>query len=525
MSTAPHQIVGELEERWRELEIQFHRAYWESQIDATPESGHRRAELELEVRRVKGDAVALSEVQAALEQRIHDPVLRRQLEVLRLSLLGNQMSEDRRGEIVELSSAIEGDFATFRPTVNGQRVSDNDIERILGTSDDIELRKKAWEASKEVGGLVAERVRELARVRNRAAHDAGFADYYRMSLELQEMSEGWLFDTLAQIEEQTEKPFRIWKGQLDDSLKTRFRTTEVYPWHYADPFFQSLPPDAKVSLSEELEGADARELARATFASWGIDLAEVLENSDLYPRDRKCQHAFCLDVDRSAHDVRILANVVPGERWVEVVLHECGHAAYDVMIGSQVPYLLKRATHTFVTEAIAILCGRLLHDPRWLTDIAHVERGHVAQIESQLRSANAAHSLLFARWVLVMTHFERELYSDPEGDLDSKWWELVQRFQLVTPPPDRISPDWAAKIHIAVSPVYYHNYLLGEVLASQLTSVIEAECGGLVGVPEAGQLLIDRVFRPGSLLRWDSLIEEAVGGPISPQDFVAGLAV
>ena len=30
------------------------------------------------------------------------------------------------------------------------------------------------------------------------------------------------------------------------------------------------------------------------------------------------------------------------------------------------------------------------------------------------------------------------------------------------------APDWAAKIHIATNPVYYHNYMLGEMMASQL---------------------------------------------------------
>jgi peptidyl-dipeptidase A len=132
---------------------------------------------------------------------------------------------------------------------------------------------------------------------------------------------------------------------------------------------------------------------------------------------------------------------------------------------------------------------------------------------------------MFARWVLVMTHFERYLYSDPEGDLDAQWWSLVERFQLVTPPPGRSAPDWAAKIHVSAAPVYYHNYLLGEVLASQLTAAIETQCGGLVGVPEAGEMLIERVFRPGSLLRWDSLIEAALGSPLSPKAFVAGLAL
>jgi peptidyl-dipeptidase A len=525
MAPPPHQLVRELEDRFSALETEFHKAYWESQIEATPESDKRRMELELELRRVKGDSAALSDVQAALEDELHDPIVRRQLEVLRLSLLGNQMTEERRTEIVELSSAVESDFAAYRPMLDGRSLSDNHIEVILGTSDDVDLRKKAWEASKEIGGVVADRVRELARVRNRAAHDAGFADYYRMSLELQEMSEEWLFSILGEVEQMTEAPFGKWKDELDHALSERFGTDQIYPWHYGDPFFQTVPPEAKVSLEEELEDADAPALAGETFARWGIDLTPVLNGSDLYPRERKCQHAFCLDVDRSTGDVRILANVVPGERWVEVMLHESGHAAYDLMISSQLPYLLRRACHTFVTEAIALLSGRLLRDPSWLVGIAGLDEGQVTQISPRLQSANAAQSLMFARWVLVMTHFERQLYSDPEGDLDAQWWSLVQRFQFVTPPPERSAPDWAAKIHVAVAPVYYHNYLLGEILASQLSSAIMKECGGLIGVPDAGKILVDRVFRPGSLLRWDALIEEAIGAPLSAQAFVAGLTV
>jgi peptidyl-dipeptidase A len=525
MAPPPHGLVRDLEDRFRALETEFHKAYWQSQIEATPETDKRRTELELELRRVKGDSAALSDVQAALAELLHDAVVRRQLEVLRLSLLGNQMTEERRTEIVELSSAVESEFAAYRPTLDGRNLSDNDIEVILGTSNDVDLRKTAWEASKEIGAVVADRVRELARVRNQAAHDAGFADYYRMSLELQEMSEEWLFDTLGEVEQMTEDPFRKWKNELDRSLRQRFQTDEIYPWHYADPFFQTVPGEAKVSLEDELKAADAASLAQETFAGWGIDLSRILDKSDLYPRDRKCQHAFCLDVDRSTGDIRILANVVPGERWVEVMLHESGHAAYDVMISPQLPYLLRRAAHTFVTEAVALLCGRLLRDPSWLVDVAGLDQGRVGEITPRLHRANAAQSLMFARWVLVMSHFERQLYADPEADLDAGWWSLVERFQLVTPPPGRSAPDWAAKIHVAVAPVYYHNYLLGEILASQLTSAITKQCGGLVGVPEAGKMLVDRVFRPGSLLRWDALIEEAIGAPLSPRAFVAGLTV
>jgi peptidyl-dipeptidase A len=523
MQASPHRLVETLQDRFAVLETEFSKAYWDSQIEATDENDRRREAAELVVRQAKGDPSALSQVDEALEGGVHDAVLQRQLEVLRLSLMGNQMGEQTRARIVSISSSVESDFASFRPVVDGKRVSDNELEEILRTSDEGNLRRDAWEASKEIGGVVAARIRELARLRNSAAHNLGFADFYTMSLELQELTEEWLFSLLDEVDRLTADPFRSYKQALDEQLARRFGTGEIHPWHYADPFFQSLPPDGRITLDEQLAGLSAPAVAERTFAGWGIDISGVLAGSDLYPRERKCQHAFCLDVDRSGKDVRILANVVDGERWIETMLHESGHAAYDVRIDPHLPYLLRRPAHTFVTESIAILCGRLVHDPRWLTDIGGLPAEEVERISEPLLETMSAQSLLFARWVLVMTHFERALYSDPEADLDVFWWELVSRYQLVAPPPGRRAPDWAAKIHVAVAPVYYHNYLLGEILASQLQATCQKECGGLVGVPEAGRLLEERVFKHGALMRWDVLVEQATAKPLSAADFVASI--
>ncbi len=518
LTESPHRLAESLEERWRDAEVEFHRAYWDSQIEATPERERRRAELELQIRELKGDPDALRAVTAALDDELHEPMLRRQLEVLRLSLLANQMDEAKRRELVELSSSVESDFASYRPEVDGARLSDNEIEDVLRTSGDTGLRERAWRASKEIGGVVAARVRELARVRNEAAVALGFADYYRMSLELDEISEEWLFERMAELEGLTDGPFRNWKGSLDERLSQRFGTTDLRPWHYSDRFFQMLPPDGSVSLDDLFPSTTAPELAVKTFSSWGMDISGAIANSDLFPRERKSQHAFCLDVDRKG-DVRILANVVPGEHWVEVMLHESGHAVYDLGIDPHLPYLLRRPAHTFTTESIAILCGRLVRNPQWLMEIAGIDQREVAALEGDLLHATAAHSLIFARWGLVMTHFERELYSDPEADLDDSWWELVERFQLLTRPEDSPGGTWAAKVHVATAPVYYHNYLLGEILASQLETTAEKSCGGLIGKPEAGSLLTDRIFRPGNLMRWDALVEQATGRPLSAEDF------
>jgi peptidyl-dipeptidase A len=518
VTQAWHRLVENLEERFEELETQFHHAYWDSQVDASPESEKRRAELELELRTLKGDPDHLKSVEEALASDIHEPVLKRQLETLRLSLTGNQMTEAQRESLVGLSSSIENEFASFRPVVGDKRLTENEIEQTLRTSDDAEERREVWEASKKVGTVVAPRIRELARTRNEVARDLGFADYYSMALELQEMDEDWLFSVMAELESVTDEPFDRFKQDLDRSLSSRFGSTELRPWHYSDPFFQMAPPDVRVSIDEFFPDTNAPELATKTFGSWGIDISLVMESSDLYPRERKSQHAFCIQMDRR-DDVRILANVVPGERWVEVMLHESGHAAYDTSINPHLPYLLRRPAHTFVTEAIAILSGRLMRDSDWLNTVAGVGESKVASISEELVRAGAAQSLVFTRWGLVMVHFERALYADPESDLDATWWELVERFQGVTSPPERNEPDWAAKIHVAVAPVYYHNYLLGEMLASQIEETCRLQFGGLVGSADAGDLLVERVFRPGASKPWAEVVETATGSPLKAEAY------
>ena len=88
---------------------------------------------------------------------------------------------------------------------------------------------------------------------------------------------------------------------------------------------------------------------------------------------------------------------------------------------------------------------------------------------SAARAARAVELLVFTRWVLVMNAFERALYAIPRR---SRHALVGARLALpaVTPPDGRRAPDWAAKIHIAVAPVYYHTYLYGAIVALQLTA-------------------------------------------------------
>ena len=123
-----------------------------------------------------------------------------------------------------------------------------------------------------------------------------------------------------------------------------------------------------------------------------------------------------------------------------------------------------------------------------------------------------------------MTTFERQLYADPDADLDTLWWDLVERYQQLHRPDDRHEPDWASKIHLAAAPVYYQNYLYGELFASQLDATLTDRAGGLVDRADAGALLVRDVFGPGASLRWDELVIRSTGAPLSASHLARQLA-
>jgi peptidyl-dipeptidase A len=522
VTTAPARLVDDVEARLRPLEHAVELAWWRANTNAVPENEAERVAAELAYTDALADPAAFEAIVAA-RRASADPSVTRQLDVLHDTYAPNQVDAALRQAIVELRASIEREFAGHRGTIDGEAVDDNAIAQVLRGSDDAALRRAAWEASKTVGEVVAARVRQLAHLRNDAARRLGYRDHFALSLATSELDEARLFATLDEVDELTSSTFTRWKAGLDDALAARFATApaDLRPWHYDDPFFQHAPKLAAADLDSWFADVDLEALTVRTYEGLGIDVRPTVARSDLYPRDKKNQHAFCIDIDR-AGDVRVLCNNVANERWMETMLHEFGHGVYFEHVDRSLPWGL-RTMHALSTEGVAMLFGRLVHDPVWLRTIGGFPATDVDALTPELHGARRAALLVFARWALVMTNFERALYADPDSDLDTYWWDLVERYQAVRRPDDRHLPDWAAKIHIVSAPVYYQNYLYGELVASQLQDALGGE-GGLVDRPESGRRLVDTFFRPGASLRWDHLMEHATGAPLSAAAFAGQLA-
>ena len=265
------------------------------------------------------------------------------------------------------------------------------------------------------------------------------------------------------------------------------------------------------------------EKAKKYYQSIGLDVKSILQNSDLYERKGKYPHACCMDMDRNG-DVRTVQNLKNNEKWMETLLHELGHAVYSKNFDFSLPFLLRDNAHIFVTEAIAMLFGRKSKNPEFLRDYSRINENDKEKIKEVTKKMLKLRQLVFARWVLVMFNFERELYKNPEQNLNELWWNLVKKYQLIDF--SRNSPDWASKIHLVAYPVYYHNYMLGELLASQLHNFIlkniiknnyDSDYSNSI---ETGRYLIENIFKHGAKYRWDELIKKATGEELKADYFV-----
>jgi peptidyl-dipeptidase A len=525
--------VKALEAELEPLSLAAHEAAWNQQTTGEERWERESARLDTEIRTVLSRREAYEELRAAAENGVgDDPELARQVTVLLNAHRPNQLPPETIERIVKLEKALDTRFNTFRADLDGERVSDNRIREILERSDDTGLRRRAWEASKQIGAEVVDGVLELAGLRNEAARSLGFATYYSMMLECDELDEDELFSLLDRVEEGTRPLHERYKAVLDARLAERFGVgvDELGPWHYSDPFFQEAPA-SEIDLDPWFADKELEALTRSYFEAVGFDIDDLLARSDLYEREGKSQHAFCIDMDRRG-DIRVLANLRPTEYWMNTMLHEFGHAVYDQGLDPSLPYFLRSPAHTLTTEAAAMLLGRLSRNADWLIAYAGVPEREAREAAAALDRVRAAGLLVACRWELVMCHFERALYRDPSQDLNALWWELVERFQLVRKPEGRDAPDWAAKIHLCVAPVYYQNYLLGEIMASQLQAhLLEDVLGGgddvwrrYVGSTQVGEHLRTRLFGSGARLDWRGTIEQATGRPLDSAPFVAELA-
>lgn len=514
-------FLEDFENQYKPLFIKTSKLYWEASTSGKKELWEKLSKAQLELIHLFRDREKFNTIKKLREDHtVDDPTLIRQLSILYREFLPNQFDIEKLETITNLQNKIEEVFTLFRAEIDGHQLTDNEVDNILKTETDNYKLQSTWEASKKVGELIEPDLLNLVKLRNEQAKSLGFTNYHEMSLVLNEFDPAELDIFFNKLDQISSQKFIEIKAKIDYDLSKRYKipTDELMPWHYQGRFFQEAPAIYSLDFDNFFKGKDLIDIVRKYYSKIGLSIDDLISRSDLFERQGKNQHAYCINIDRE-RDIRVLCNVKDNSDWMGTLLHEFGHAVYDKYIDLTLPFLLREVAHIFVTEAIAQLFGKLAFHPVWIKKVLNVPESIVENIRQDAINLIKMNQIIFARWVLVMYNFEKALYKNPDDDLTKLWWDLHYKYLRIIPPERKNKPDWATKIHIVTSPCYYHNYLLGEVLASQLNNFIHINILNsdniwdtvIIDKNEVGDYLINNLFRFGALYHWKEIIKISTG--------------
>jgi peptidyl-dipeptidase A len=524
-------FLNEYEQAIEPIMTKHNQAQWDAYITGKDEFFKTSTKLSLQIDQIHQDSQNfhyLNELQKA--EVLVNPILVRQLEILYSFYLSKQIDRDLNKQITEISSKIEKIYANFRTRIEDKIYSDNEVTKILQNEKNLELRELIWRAQKGLGDEVAPDLINLAKLRNQAAKKLGFKNYYYMAMKLNELEPREVEAVFDELFSLTQKPFDQLHSEIEAEFSERYgiNNSEIRPWHYEDLFAQSAPSIFEIKLDKYYENVDIPDIASLFYLSTGIPVDDILQSSDLYEREGKSQHAFSFFIDRK-DDIRILCNIVPNERWMGTMLHELGHAIYDKYLDPDLPFLLRESAHPFTTEGVAMFFGSYSSNANWMKEALQISAAQVKKIETVSRENLRMSKLVFARWSMVVLNFEKRFYENPDQDLNTLWWDLVEKYQKIKRPDTPAGNEWATKLHIATYPVYYQNYQLGELFASQILNYVaekyypgsELDQVTFWKNQEAGEYLKQKVFKPGKQLPWNEMIKDATGETLSAKFFVS----
>ncbi len=494
----------------KELEMRL--ASWILETTGSQDAARLVAELNMEWHLLFQDKEFFKKL-PDWEKEPLNPLQKRELNVLTRTFKLSQIDKTLLEEIAKEEANLSLLYSNFRPKIDGIEVTENEIKQILKTETNLAKREKAWEASKEIGKVLAPKTLKLVNLRNQAAKSLGYDNFFSMQLALQEVDEEELFELFSRFEKKTRKANLMLLDEIYTSQAKRFNAEKeaLGPLAFAEPFSQENPLDQS-ALDTLVANIDILEAAKAFYKKIGFDVEEILKKGDHFERVGKNQHAFCTHIDREG-DVRVLNNVKPTLKWLEVVLHELGHAVYDVGISQKLPWLLREPPHMITTEAMALIAGRQAHLAKSLEKLCPDSDDALKSLaEKGLKRGQ----LIFSRWVLCMTHFERELYRHPNQDLNTLWWQMVEKYQGIKWKGSKHGADFAAKYHISLAPAYYFSYLLGEFFASTLEQKFD-----LFTSEKTASFLNKNLFEPGNSLNYKELIKKITGEDLKEDAWVS----
>lgn len=527
-------------------------AAWVASTDVSPEHTSARAATDRAFTAFTGSVGFIERARLLLEHEdeLDDLTARQLREMLLTAAEAPQTNPDlarRRVQAeAEQSARLDGfqfcldrraDGTCARPVIT------NDLDRVLATSTDLAERRRAWEASKEVGQSLREGIVELRDLRNGVAREMGYHDFFELMVSNYGMSVDEMMEMLERLTQEVEPLYRALHCWARGRYAERYGVAELprtLPAHWiGNRWGQSWPGLVDgVDMDALVTSREPEWLVRQAerfYVSLGFpDLPETFfTRSDLYPvpegeSRQKNAHASAWHMDLE-DDVRSLMSVESTWSWFTTTHHELGHIYYyGAYSRPEVPLLLRGGANRSYHEGMGDLIALAASQEPYLREIELLPEGQTLDQMAWLLDSALTGPIVFLPWSAgVMSHFERDLYANelPADELDARWWEHVAHFQGITPPGERPAGgcDACTKTHINDDPAQYYDYALANVLVYQLHAHIcreilhqDPHACNYYAHREVGDFL-RQIMAPGASRDWRAVLREATGSDLTAE--------
>ncbi|MEO6168689.1 MAG: M2 family metallopeptidase [Chitinophagales bacterium] len=475
------------------------------------------------------------------------PIQVRQLETILFNAGNNpETAGDVVKKRIEATNAQTEKLYGFHYRLNGKPTTVNAIDHILQTSDKLDERLKAWNASKEVGVTLKDGLTNLRDLRNKSVTPLGYSDFFNyMASEYGMKSEEMIQLTHSMVAD-------VWP--LYRELHTWARYDLAAKYHQPVPEYlpaQWLPNRWGQDWTSmvTVEGLDIDSVLKSHDPEWIVKEGEKFyqslgfgalpatfwEKSSLYPPSpdagySKNNHASAWHIDLST-DVRSLMSVESNTEWWSTVLHELGHIYYyQTYSNPDVPNILRGGANRGYHEAFGTMMGLASLQKPFLEGLGMIKPG-VRTNDTMKLLKEALDYVVHIPWGSgVMTSFEYSLYAKnlPEDQYNKTWWELVKKYQGIVPPTERSEKycDAATKTHINDDPAGYYDYSIANVLLFQFHSYIadsilhqDPHATNYWGNKGVGDFL-KKVMYPGASVDWREHLKASIHSDLSAKSMV-----
>ena len=393
----------------------------------------------------------------------------------------------------------------YRYTVDGREVRSTEINQILKTSSDRELRKRAYLAKTQINQLMIKKgFLDLIKMRRDYAQYYGVHNFIEYRLEQEEL---------------VPTAFDEWTNDICEIMPKIQKLQTVYGERYiGDPAIepwdiQYIGAQITPQLNSTIDMSNFYTILKTLFLAFGFDLSRYNITFDIFPRHNKSEWCYIFPIYKGK-EVRVLANIENRYHEYFALLHETGHALHFLLLDPE-DILLNRGISGIIMESLAMLWNDLLYEKIFYRQFFKEDSSEIDNNFAELKTWQRMNRIFLIFNILFEFDFYRNALTSLD-DVNNLYWQKYR--QLFNRKPHTDNPPWAYIPHYTMAPIHIHQGLMGDITNDMLRHEFEkvASIKSYLEKPEEfGQFVFEKIIKPSGAYPYLELFERISGEPFS----------